>query len=112
MNSKLIFRLLLVPFLFLPVVVLAYDFGNVPMAPVGFGIENIANIVISAVWKIAAAFFVVMFLVASFRFFTAGGDENKLHQARMSLAWVVVGFVVALAAYSIPPIVITFFNNP
>ena len=110
MNSKLIVRLLLVPSLFLPVVVLAYNFGTVPVAPANFGIVNIANIVINAVWAIAAAFFIIMFLVASFRFFTAGGDQNKLQQARMSLVWGVVGVVVAFVSFSVSLIVRTFFG--
>jgi|SRR3989344_6106260 len=108
--NNLILRLLLVPFLFLPVVVFAYNFGTVPVAPAGFGIVNIANIVINAVWVTASAFFIIMFLVASFRFFTAGGDQSKLQQARMSLVWGVVGVVVALVAYSITFIIRDFFG--
>lgn len=50
---------------------------------------------------------VAMILFAGFKFMTAGENEEAVTGARKMLTWGIIGIVVALLAYSIPPVVKT-----
>lgn len=53
----------------------------------------------------ALALVVAFVLWAAVLFITAGGDPSKVAEARTRVIYAVVGLVVALLAWSIPPIV-------
>ena len=54
---------------------------------------------------------IIMVLVAAFQFLTAGGDAAKATTARGTLVWAVIGLAVALLAFSVPSIVVSFFGG-
>lgn len=61
----------------------------------------VASVVLDATWIIAVAFVVVAFVIAGFKFLTAQGDPNKLHDARQAVIWGAGGVIVILLAFSI-----------
>lgn len=107
MNKKLIAASLSAVLLALPAVMLAAQFnpGGIPNAAPALTINDLVDIIFSILWPVAVAFFIVMFVIAAFQFFTAQGDPEKIKSARNFVIWGVVGVVVALLAWSIPFIV-------
>jgi len=105
MNKKIIISSVSVALSSLPAVILAFDPGPIPNAAPGLNINSLVDIVFSILWPVAVAFFIVMFVIAAFQFFTAQGDPEKVKSARNFVIWGVVGVVVALLAWSIPFIV-------
>ena len=61
-------------------------------------LERVANFMGSLIIAIS----VIVLMYAGFRFLTAGEDEEGVTEARKTIAWAVVGIIVALVAYSIP----------
>jgi heme/copper-type cytochrome/quinol oxidase subunit 2 len=105
MNKKLISASVLTALLSAPAMILAFNPGGVPNAAPGLTINTMVDIIFGILWPVAVAFFIIMFVIAAFHFFTAGGDETKLQQARMEIVWGVAGVIIALLAFSIPFIV-------
>lgn len=60
-------------------------------------IDNILNIVFYIMGSLA----VVMIIVGAIRFLTSNGDPGKNKQARMTIAYAVVGLIVVISAYAI-----------
>ena len=89
----------------LPAVMLAFNPGPIPNAAPGLSINDLVDVVFAILWPIAVAFFIVMFVIAAFRFFTAQGKAEDVAAARQFVIWGIVGVVVALIAWSIPFIV-------
>ena len=104
MNKKIIASTVTV-LLTLPAVMLAFDPGTVPNAAPGLTINTLVDIIFSILWPVAVAFFIIMFVIAAFQFFTAQGDPGKVGSARQFVIWGIVGVVIALLAWSIPFIV-------
>lgn len=80
-----------------------YTQGTVDGAPVATlqGLEClVANIFIVFITLIGFAGF-VMFIIAAFRWMTSGGNTKGVETARNTMTFVVIGIVVALAAYII-----------
>ena len=109
MNRKFI-TLLVVMFLFVPVVIGAITIPDKPAG--GLDINGIIDSILGFVWKLFAAFSVVAFMISAFLFLTAQGEPSKLTIARTSLIWGIVGMIVALAAFSVPSIVLDNFQKP
>lgn len=105
MNKKLISASLSAALLTLPALVLAFNPGPIPNPAPGLSVNDLVDLVFSILWPIAVAFFIVMFVIAAFMFFTAQGDPEKIKVARSFVIWGVVGVVIALLAWSIPFIV-------
>lgn len=111
MNKKLISASVLTVFMAVPAIMLAFNPGGVPNAAPGLTINTMIDLVFGILWPVAVAFFIIMFVIAGFHFFTAQGDETKLAQARQEVIWGVAGVVVALLAFSIPFIVRNTLGN-
>lgn len=105
MNKKIIVSSVVTVLLSLPAVILAFTPGGIPNAAPGLDINALVDILFSILWPIAVAFFIVMFVIAAFQFFTAQGDPEKVKSARNFVIWGIVGVVVALLAWSIPFII-------
>src|SRR3989344_8247281 len=99
MNKKIIFSSALSVLLSLPVVILAFTPGPVPNAVTSIDILDIIDIIFSILWPITVAFFIIMFVLASYLFATAR-DPEKVKQARNAVIWGIVGVFVALIAFS------------
>ena len=70
-------------------------------APILTVVGSLATIVMNATWIIAAAFSVVMFTVAGFKFLTAQGDPSRVKDARDAVIWGTAGVGVIILAWSI-----------
>jgi heme/copper-type cytochrome/quinol oxidase subunit 2 len=62
---------------------------------------NIAILIFSVLWVVAATFVVVMFVIAGFKYLTAQGDASKVSDANKAVIWGAAGVVVILLAWSI-----------
>ena len=105
MNKKIIVSLASATLLALPAVILAFNAGSVPNSLPNLNVGDLADIIFGILWPIAVVFFVVMFILAAFRFFTAGGKPEDVAIARQYVIYGAVGVVVALLAFSIPFII-------
>ncbi len=105
MNKKLIASSAITLLLAMPAVMLAFNPGNIPNAVPTLDINSLVDILFSILWPIAVAFFIVMFILAAFRFATAQGNPEQITAARQFLIWGIVGVIVALLAFSIPFVV-------
>ena len=103
MNKKLITVSAIL--LTLPAIILAFNPGPIPNPAPGLSVNDLVDLVFAILWPIAVAFFIIMFVIAAFHFFTAAGDPEKVKSARNFVLWGVVGVVVALLAWSIPFII-------
>ena len=66
------------------------------------GVANyIISVFLSLLWIIAAAFVVIMFVIAGFKFLTAQGEQSKVAEARQAVIWGLVGVVVIVLAWSV-----------
>lgn len=54
---------------------------------------------------------IIMVLVAAFTFVSAGGSAEKATAARSTLVFAVIGIAVALLAFTVPAIVVSFFGG-
>lgn len=69
----------------------------------------------TAVARTLAAFIgaiaIIMLLVAAFQFLTAGGDAEKVKDARSTVTWAIIGIAVALISFNIPGILSSFLGG-
>lgn len=93
--------------LILPVAIGAIAIPGLPRDDLN--IKGIIDSIVSFVWKLFAAFSIIAFMISAFLFLTAQGEPDKLKMAKSSLIWGIVGMVVALAAFSIPLIILNSF---
>ena len=105
MNKKILASSAITVLLSMPAVILAFNPGNIPNAAPSLDINTLVDVLFSILWPVAVAFFIVMFILAAFKFATAQGSPDKIGEARMFLLWGIVGVIVALLAFSIPFIV-------
>lgn len=105
MNKKLIASSAITLLLSVPAVMLAFNPGNIPNASPTLDINTLVDVLFSILWPVAVAFFIVMFILAAFKFATAQGDPSAIAAARSFVIWGIVGVIIALLAFSIPFIV-------
>lgn len=65
------------------------------------GIGSIAATLISIVLGFLALIFLVLTIMAGFKWMTAGGNDEEVKKAQTSLKNAVIGLVIVLAAYAI-----------
>ncbi len=111
MNKKLIAFSATVALAALPLATLAFDAGAVPNSNASLSIGLIVDAIFALLWPVAVAFFIIMFVVAAFMFFTAQGDPTRVASARQFVIWGIVGVVIALLAFSVPFIIRNVLNN-
>lgn len=54
---------------------------------------------------------IIMLLYGAFQFLTAGGDSEKIKDARHTITWAIVGIAVALISFNIPGILSSFLGG-
>ena len=97
----------LVLYLLFPLVALA-DMFDLP----GDNLDIMTAIqgIFGAAFTLFTATAIVSFVYAGILFLTAEGDTSIIATARKALLWGIIGVVVAILAYSLPLIVITFLG--
>jgi hypothetical protein len=63
--------------------------------------------IIKIVLSFVALIFVIMIISAGFKWMTAGGDDNKIDQARNALKHSIIGLLIVIAAWAITHFVAT-----
>ena len=108
MNKKLTYLFALY-FLAIPIVSLAIAPPTFPPGTFNGTFITLANtlydLVLNILWIIAAAFSIIMFIVAGFKFMTAQGEPSKVAEGRQAVIWGVVGVAVVVLAFSILAVV-------
>ena len=105
MNKKLIVSSVITVFLSMPALIMAFNPGDLPNAAPGLEINTTIDMIFAILWPISVAFFIVMFIFASFKFALAQGNPEQLAIARNFLTWGIVGVVIAVLSWSVPFIV-------
>lgn len=100
MNKKLIITSILTALLALPAAVMAFVPPPLPNTPLIITPSTIIDAFFTFIWPIVAAFTVVMFIIAGFKFFTSQGNPQKVDEARQAVIWGVVGTLVVLLSFS------------
>ena len=93
--------------LLLPVMALAVSAGSPPDNAIN-SIQSLINSIQSLMWMAFGGIAVIMFVIAGIKFLTAGGEPEKVQEARGAFMWGVIGIVVGIVAYSIVAVVRNF----
>jgi len=104
-TNKLV--LVLLSILLLPTMAFAQMETTAPGGPgVTFGsLQEIIHKIENAFGLVFGALAVLAFLFAGIRFLTAGGEAEKVSQARNAFMWGIAGVVVGILAFSIVAVV-------
>jgi len=105
--KKIIISLATAGLTILPVIALAQIGGGVPNIS-GLTLQGLGQKIANATWIIFTIIATVMFVVAGVKFLTAGGEPEKIQEARQAAIWGVAGVVVAILAFSIITLVTSF----
>jgi hypothetical protein len=62
---------------------------------------------LSALLSFAATAAIILFLLGSFKFMRAGGDQKKLEGAKHTFSYAIIGFVIIVASFLIIKIIST-----
>ncbi len=103
MNKKLIISFATVALFIFPAISLAVALIPPPGLIPSFG--GIFDAIFSLLWPIFAAYAVIMFIVAGFKFLTAQGDPQDVQGARDAVIYGAVGVALGILAFSIPFII-------
>ncbi|TSC94667.1 MAG: Uncharacterized protein CEN87_388 [Parcubacteria group bacterium Licking1014_1] len=96
--KKVLIGSLLSAALILPIVALAVTTG----IPGQIGtLGDLEQKVGFAIWSVFVIIVLVAFVIAGIKFLTAGGDAEKIKEARTAFIWGIAGVVVGIVAYSI-----------
>ncbi len=68
--------------------------------------DALIPVVLSLVFRVAAAIAALMIVIGGFRYILAHGDSNAVAQARRTILYAVIGLVVIMAAYGIVTFVV------
>lgn len=79
----------------------AYSQGSESNATAVSNLEGFLSSMIGLLTVLAGVFFIVYFLMAAFKWLTAGGDSGKVSQATTQITQGVIGLVLVVAAFSI-----------
>ena len=100
-KNKLIVGIVTACIIASPLVVMAAPWDNPPPFDQSPNLSGLIAGIMRAVWMVFAAIVIILFIYAGIRFLTAGGQPEKIQEARMALLWGVVGVIVVILAYSI-----------
>lgn len=79
---------------------------TLPAGPTsGTQLLDLVDVTTNWVFAIFTVLTVIFVLLAAFQFVTAGGDAEKVGEARQKLIWAVVGIIIALASKGLVPVV-------
>lgn len=89
--KKIVLSLILISLLVFPVLALAQP-------PATVDITATLNAIVNWVFGILVLFAALMLVWAGFQFVTAGGDAEKLGEARQKVLWALIGIIIAFAS--------------
>ena len=71
-------------------------------------LSTLISLIIRTVLSLLAVIFLVLFIMAGFKWMTAAGNEAQVKEAQGTMKTAIIGLIIVLAAYSITYFV---FNN-
>lgn len=97
-------------FLALPLLVSARVGTTPPTPPITSGEDIVAVLEGITVWlyTIVGTLAILMLIIGGIMYMTAGGDEEKVGKAKNVLKYAVIGLVIALLAYGVKSIILSF----
>jgi len=118
MIKKIILPILIICFLFLPLITIASGGGgggpvelNNPLTgspgEITGGVPALIGRVINAVLGIVGSLALLMFVYGGLLWMTAGGKEDKITQGKNVLIWATLGLVVIFSSYAIVKLLLT-----
>jgi len=79
---------------------------ELPSGPTsGTQLLDLVDVATNWIFAIFTVLTIIFVLLAAFQFVTAGGDAEKVGEARQKLIWAAVGIIVALASKGLVPVV-------
>jgi hypothetical protein len=97
--KKITLSLVTTSLIVLPIIALAQVGGAPP--DITLNLTTLGNKIANAAWIVFTVIAVVMFVVAGVKLLTAGGEPEKIQEARSAFVWGVAGVVVAILAFTI-----------
>lgn len=105
-----------------PILVLAYDFGeasglNLTAEKAGFSKEqkSIDGMIVQGITLVltfVGVLFLILTIVASFKWMTARGNDTEVEKAKKMFIQSVIGILIVLAAYALSYFIVEFFSKP
>ncbi|TSC52742.1 MAG: hypothetical protein LiPW41_112 [Parcubacteria group bacterium LiPW_41] len=90
-----------------PVLAMAQGVTGVSSVPGLIGkVNDFVKLAVSILFVLATIFIII----AAFKYLTGKGDPNEIKKAQAMIVWAIVAMVVALFAWAIPKIVISFLG--
>jgi heme/copper-type cytochrome/quinol oxidase subunit 2 len=74
-------------------------------------IQNIVAAIVKIVLGLLGIIFVVLLIVAGFKYMTSGGDEEKIKTAVKGIRDAIIGLIIIICAYSITLFITTYLVN-
>lgn len=74
-------------------------------------VPDMANILINAALSLLGVIFIILIILAGFKWMTAQGDSKKVDEAKDNIKNAVTGLIVVLAAYAITTFVFNVLLN-
>ncbi len=84
---------------------------DIPIETPGDFIEFLESLLF-LLWAVIVVLSIGVFLYAGFLFLTAGGNEDKVNQARDYIKYGLIGIVVAVFSWAIFGILMAFLQDP
>lgn len=84
---------------------------NAPGTIAGFSLGWLINVILDFIWIIFFAFSIIMFIWAGFQFLSAQGEPEGVKTAQKSVMWGAVGVAVAIVAFSLPRILVSWLGG-
>lgn len=111
MNKKLPLSLLSVALLLLPAAMITAASSILPEdpSPLIVAILTMAN---NLTQTIAGGFIIIMIVFAGFKYLTARGNPQQVHEANKALIWALAGVAVIILAWSIVAIIANTLGVP
>jgi ABC-type multidrug transport system permease subunit len=82
-----------------------FEYLEITAKAAGFGepqsIYEIIGAVIGAFLSLLGIIFIILIIYAGFTWMTAGGNEQKVLRAKLTLTRSIVGFIIIMSAYAI-----------
>lgn len=76
----------------------------------GSGIGDIAAAAIKTFLGLLGIIFLVLFILAGYKYMTARGNEDKVEEALSTMQRAIIGLIIVIAAYSITYVVFNSFE--
>ncbi len=79
----------------------AFEFTSGYQATTEAGVASVIAMVIKGFLGLLGIIFVILLVIAGQKWMTAGGEEEKVNEAKDTIKRAIIGLIIVVAAYSI-----------